>query len=168
MPGGGYCSDNSTWKLGLLRKSALIRWDCAMKDIVWALVMSSTQVRILRGISRENPHGEPELVLSTEHKDLRDIMSDKPGRSFSSVGSGRSAMEYASDPVKDATGELIEVAAGLKPWQEAVRRRGFDPERVVEQIKEDQARFEAAGVKVQIGDLLLGAVATAINQGSRE
>ncbi|MFA5685530.1 MAG: phage portal protein [Lysobacteraceae bacterium] len=72
------------------------------------------------------------------------------------------------DPVKDATGELIEVAAGLKPWQEAVRRRGFDPERVVEQIKEDQARFEAAGVKVQIGDLLLGAVATAINQGSRE
>ena len=84
-----------------------------MKDIVWALVMSSTQVRILRGISRENPHGEPELVLSTEHKDLRDIMSDKPGRSFSSVGPGRSAMEYASDPVKDAMKAFAEQAVSL-------------------------------------------------------
>jgi protein required for attachment to host cells len=69
---------------------------------VWALVMSSTQARILSGIAKGETSGEPELVLHCEHKDLREIMSDKPGRSFSSVGMGRSAMEYASDPIKDA------------------------------------------------------------------
>jgi protein required for attachment to host cells len=73
-----------------------------MKNNVWALVMSSTQARILQGIARGETFGEPEVVLHHEHKDLREIMSDKPGRSFSSVGVGRSAMEYGSDPVKEA------------------------------------------------------------------
>jgi protein required for attachment to host cells len=73
-----------------------------MKNDVWALVMSSTQARILPSIARGEAADEPELVLHCEHKDLREIMSDKPGRSFSSVGPGRSAMEYASDPIKDA------------------------------------------------------------------
>lgn len=63
-----------------------------MKDIVWALVMSSTQARILQGFAKGETGDVPELVLNTEHKDLRDIMSDKPGRSFSSVGPERSAM----------------------------------------------------------------------------
>ncbi len=67
------------------------------------------------------------------------------------------------DPVKDVAGELIEVAAGLKPWQEAVRRRGYDPETVLKQIAEDQQRFKDAGVAIQIDKLALGAAAGANN-----
>lgn len=63
------------------------------------------------------------------------------------------------DPVKDVAGELLEVAAGLKPWQEAVRRRGFDPETNLQQIAEDQAAFEKAGISIQIAKLALGAAA---------
>lgn len=65
------------------------------------------------------------------------------------------------DPLKDLSGELLEVAAGLKPWQEAVRRRGLDPDTVLAQIKEDQGKFAAAGVAIQIDNLALGAAAAA-------
>lgn len=65
------------------------------------------------------------------------------------------------DPVKDVAGELLEIAAGLKPWQESVRRRGYDPEVVLAQVKEDQEKFALAGVAIQIDKLALGAAATA-------
>lgn len=84
-----------------------------MNDVVWALVISSTQARIVRGIAKGATDVVPELALHTEHKDLREIMSDRPGRSFSSVGSGRSAMAYASDPVKDAKRAFVDAAVAL-------------------------------------------------------
>lgn len=84
-----------------------------MKDVVWALVMSSTQARIVKDIAKGKVGDLPELVLTSEHKDLREIMSDKPGRSFESVGSRRSAMEYASDPVKDAKRAFVDEAVAL-------------------------------------------------------
>jgi protein required for attachment to host cells len=84
-----------------------------MKDRVWALVMNSTQARIMQGIAKGENGGAPDLILLAEHRKLRDIMSDKPGRSFSSVGRGRAAMEYASDPVKDAKRAFAEQAITL-------------------------------------------------------
>lgn len=83
------------------------------KKIVWALAINATQARILRGVNRTNSPSEPELVLKTEHHNLREIMSDKPGRSFSSAGPGRSSMEYASDPVRDAEKAFAEKAVAL-------------------------------------------------------
>jgi len=65
------------------------------------------------------------------------------------------------DPVKDVAGELLEVAAGLKSWQEAVRRRGMDPDEVLAQTAEDQRKFKAANVAIQIDKLALGAAAAA-------
>lgn len=84
-----------------------------MKDVVWALVMSSTEARIIKGIARGGVEDVPEQSLHTEHKDLSDIMSDKPGRSYSSVGSARSAMEYASDPVMDAKRAFVDEVVAL-------------------------------------------------------
>ena len=84
-----------------------------MKDVVWALVMSATEARILKGIVRGAVEDVPEVSLHAEHKDLKQIMSDKPGRSFASRGQGRSAMEYASDPVKDAKRAFVEEAVNL-------------------------------------------------------
>lgn len=69
------------------------------------------------------------------------------------------------DPVKDMTGELMECAAGFKPWQEAVRRRGFDPKTNIKQIKEDQDDFGQAGIAIQILQLALGAAGAANQSG---
>ncbi|MFA7278631.1 MAG: phage portal protein [Sterolibacterium sp.] len=71
------------------------------------------------------------------------------------------------DPVKDVAGELLEVAAGLKSWQSAVRRRGEDPDQVLKEIAEDQAKFKDQNIAIQIDKLALGAAAGAnANQGA--
>jgi protein required for attachment to host cells len=72
------------------------------QDRLWALVLNATQARVLRGVKRIGATSEPELLLQAEHRHLSAIMADKPGRSFASVGGQRSAIEYASDPVRDA------------------------------------------------------------------
>jgi protein required for attachment to host cells len=83
-------------------KSGILPGLVAMKnEVTWVLVLNSTRARILRGLTRNGSTGASELVLRTEHRNLRDIMADKPGRSFaSSGGQRRSAMEYRSDVVR--------------------------------------------------------------------
>ncbi len=58
------------------------------------------------------------------------------------------------DPVRDVTGELMEIAAGLKPWSEAVRGRGYDPQANIAAIKAEQEAFKKAGIRIQIDSLL--------------
>lgn len=72
----------------------------------WVLVLNGTRCRILRGVSSMDEDRPAELVLRSEARNLRDIMSDKPGRSFAS-GSRRSAMEYSSDPVLEDQREFL-------------------------------------------------------------
>lgn len=68
---------------------------------VWILVADGSRARIVR----YGPAGEHagDLVFEADHKQLKEIMADKPGRSFASVGAKRSAMEYRSDPVRQQT-----------------------------------------------------------------
>lgn len=74
----------------------------------WALVINGTRCRVLRGVSANGEDSLSELVLRSEARNLRDIMSDKPGRSFASTGGGRrSALEYASDPIAEDQREFI-------------------------------------------------------------
>jgi protein required for attachment to host cells len=74
----------------------------------WALVINSARCRILRGVVTKGDNALAELVLRSESRNLRDIMSDKPGRSFASMGGGqRSAMEYSGDPVAEDQREFI-------------------------------------------------------------
>ena len=93
--------------------------------ITWALVINSAHCRVLRGVSAKGEDALGELVLESEVKNLREIMSDKPGRSFASTGGGRrSSMEYASDPIADHQREFIRQALDLL---EGHRRAGdFD------------------------------------------
>jgi protein required for attachment to host cells len=68
----------------------------------WALVMNATRARIVRDIHQRPGEAQTELVLKTEAHKLKDIMSDRPGRSFSSGSAGRrSAMAYGSDPLEE-------------------------------------------------------------------
>ena len=91
----------------------------------WALVLNGTRCRILRGLSGRDEDAPSELVLRSEARNLRDIMSDKPGRSFASTGGGRrSAMDYNSDPLVEDQRDFIRQIIALL---ESHRRAGdFD------------------------------------------
>jgi protein required for attachment to host cells len=82
------------------------------KRKIWVLVMNSAHARIVRSLGwkpgDDDATGAPaEVERRIEPKQMRDIMADRPGRSFSSVGSQRSAMEYSSDPLAEETRGLI-------------------------------------------------------------
>ncbi|MDZ7576346.1 MAG: host attachment protein [Pseudotabrizicola sp.] len=91
----------------------------------WALVANGARCRILRGVCGRGSNAPTELVLRSEARHLRDIMSDKPGRSFTSMGDGRrSAIEYAGDPIAEDQREFIRHIIALL---ESHRRAGdFD------------------------------------------
>ncbi|PRX10049.1 host attachment protein [Martelella mediterranea] len=66
----------------------------------WALVSNGVHARILRGLESGALEDPIELVSKAASTHLREILSDKAGRSFASDGSGRrSAMEPGSDPI---------------------------------------------------------------------
>jgi protein required for attachment to host cells len=77
-------------------------------SIIWALAMNSEHARILRGLQPDGSADAPELQMNTKHKDLQEIMSDKPGRVYSSSDGRISGVEYASDPVRDAQHRFVE------------------------------------------------------------
>lgn len=67
----------------------------------WALVTNGVRARILRGLETRGAQDPIELVSKTRSTHLRDALSDKPGRSFASDGSGRrSAMAPGTDPIQ--------------------------------------------------------------------
>jgi protein required for attachment to host cells len=68
------------------------------KPRIWILVADGSRARIIR--YKANGEHLDDLVFEADHKQLKEIMADKPGRSFSSSGANRSAMEYHSDPVR--------------------------------------------------------------------
>lgn len=99
--------------------------ETAMKNREWVLVMSATRARIVRGLPARGEAAEPELVLRTPSRKLKEIMSDKPGRSYASGSPGRrSAMDYGSDPLRQ---DEIEFVHQIFALIEAHRRAGeFD------------------------------------------
>ncbi len=74
-----------------------------MQNRTWILAADGNTARILKGVNflKDEPQNPEQEVLQTETRRVQDIMTDKPGRSHASVGPGRSAMEYSSDPVRD-------------------------------------------------------------------
>ncbi|MHB1098257.1 MAG: phage portal protein [Burkholderiales bacterium] len=63
--------------------------------------------------------------------------------------------EYV-DPVKDAQGDQMEVAAGMKTWSELVRERGYDPEATLRELQAEQRKFAELGIRIKIQDLIFG------------
>lgn len=70
----------------------------------WLLIADGSRARLVRQLhpDRQTKGRIEDLVFVHEQKPLKDIMSDRPGRSFSSTDSRRSAMEYAADPVGES------------------------------------------------------------------
>ena len=68
---------------------------------LWVLVADGPHARILSSIPGTPWTAEADLVFCTQRKQLRQIMSDKPGRSVASLDERRSVMEYRSDPERE-------------------------------------------------------------------
>jgi protein required for attachment to host cells len=80
--------------------------------VTWILIADGAQAKVFR-------HAGPgkgleairELQFEEEPMRARDIMSDRQGRSFSSAGAGRSAMEHPSDPVQVREARFVKSVA---------------------------------------------------------
>ncbi len=69
--------------------------------VTWILLADGAQAKVFKHTGPGSGLTPVEdLLFEEEPLKAREIMADKPGRSFSSVGNGRSSMEYSSDPVQ--------------------------------------------------------------------
>ncbi|WP_314085626.1 host attachment protein [Shinella sp. M31] len=86
-----------------------------MTATTWILAADGNQARLLKGVNllKDEQQSPEQEVFRWEPKKAQDIMADKPGRSHSSVGHGRSAMEYSSDPVREEQQKFTAEIAGL-------------------------------------------------------
>lgn len=64
------------------------------------------------------------------------------------------------DPVKDVTGELLEIASGLKTWGEGVKQRGYDPDEQLEAIKAERDKIKAAELALDFKGVQIGQTET--------
>jgi protein required for attachment to host cells len=81
-----------------------------MARATWGLAIDGARARIVRDLE-DDLHGAPipeELGLEVRPQRLGEIMSDRPGRGHASVGAARTAMDYASDPVREAERDFCE------------------------------------------------------------
>jgi protein required for attachment to host cells len=95
------------------------------KTITWILIANGTQAHVLehcgpgKGLSAVKG-----LDWSIEPLQSRDINADRPGRSFSSVGSARSAMEPKTDPAQHREAEFTRSVA--EEIEKKAREGAFD------------------------------------------
>lgn len=70
-----------------------------LSHTTWVLIADGTQARIFENKGRGTGLSPVDgMSFSAPHGKKQDIMADKPGRAFSSAGTGRSAMEIPTDP----------------------------------------------------------------------
>ncbi|WP_421999342.1 host attachment protein [Reyranella sp.] len=95
---------------------------------IWIVVADGARARFLAldtGTSKLVPAGPADLVSPRSRQRPRDLVSDRPGRSFSSSRSGaRHALEPPHDPHKLEKHRFMEVLADA--LDEACGRRAFD------------------------------------------
>lgn len=90
------------------------------KTVTWVLIADGAQARVLEntgpGKGLQQVDG---LDWAIEPLQAKDIMADRPGRSHSSYGHGRSGMEPKTDPVDHRETEFLKtVAAELERRQQ--------------------------------------------------
>lgn len=85
------------------------------KTVTWVLIADGAQARVLENTGPGKGLKQVDgLDWAIEPLQAQDIVTDRPGRSFSSVGHGRSAMEPKTDPVEHRETEFCKsVAATL-------------------------------------------------------
>ena len=74
---------------------------------------------------------------------VRGIISKRAGAEWTPQG------REMIDPVKEMNGLILELKSGLISWTEACKRRGYNPETLLEQIKTDKEKFAELGINVE-------------------
>lgn len=93
--------------------------------ITWILIADGARARVVahagvgKGLSEVNG-----LEFSQEPLKAQDIMADKQGRSFSSGGHGRAAMEIPTDPVEKREADFVSGLARM--LDEKLKEKAFD------------------------------------------
>ena len=82
--------------------------------VTWVLIADGTQARVLENTGPGKGLNTVEgLDFSQEPLLAQDIVSDRPGRSFNSVGGGRSGYEPKTDPVEHRESEFLKSVAAV-------------------------------------------------------
>ena len=83
-------------------------------SVTWVLIADGAQARILEYTGPSKGLVQVEgLKFEDAHLRNREIMSDRPGRAYSSAGYGRSAMEQRTDPADYREAEFLRSVADL-------------------------------------------------------
>lgn len=78
----------------------------------WILVADGAQAKVFEHLGPGKGFKVLEdLKFEQEPLQAQEIMADRPGRSFASAGTARSAMEYSSDPVQVRERRFVESVA---------------------------------------------------------
>ena len=89
------------------------------KTVTWVLIADGAQARVLEHTGPGKGLKQVEgLDWAIEPLQAQEIVTDKPGRSHSSVGSGRSAMEPRTDPVAYRETEFVKSLAAMLDRQQ--------------------------------------------------
>jgi len=95
------------------------------RKIVWVLLADGAQARVLEYRGQGEGLAQVEgMIFKQEHLENRDIMADKPGRAFSSSGTGRAAMAYPTDPAQHRETTFIAELADI--LETALQEGAFD------------------------------------------
>lgn len=79
----------------------------------WILIADGAQAKVFEHTGPgKGLRAIDDLQFEQEPLQAQEIMADRPGRSFASAGSARSAMEYSSDPVAVRERRFVENVAG--------------------------------------------------------
>ncbi|MCB4457878.1 host attachment protein [Leisingera aquaemixtae] len=92
---------------------------------IWYVVMNTSRARIIRELPGARNQAAAEITMQSARRNLRDILHNKPTRSFASARDGRrSGVEPGADPLQeDARAFLREVLGFL---DEQYRLHAFD------------------------------------------
>ncbi len=74
-----------------------------MKPVrTWIVIADGARARIVKNAGPgRGVVADSNLVFRSEHRKLQEIMADRPGRSFDSIGKGRHAMTDGADAVRE-------------------------------------------------------------------
>ena len=95
------------------------------KTRTWVLIADGSRAKVLEAVGPGTGFQDvADMTLSTDLPKSRDVLADKPGRTFNSVGAGRHAKENTSDPHRELKREFAgRVVAELRG---AMLARRFD------------------------------------------
>ena len=75
--------------------------------ITWLLVADASRAKVFESSSaRKAVHALDDMTLAEDLPKSRELLTDRPGRTFDSVGGGRHAKENPSDPLRQRKREF--------------------------------------------------------------